>query len=433
MQLNDVDSRSIAVVGVGYVGLTAAACLAYLGHRVVAVDIDDDRIAGLKRGMIPIHEARLPELVADGIATERLSFTTDLPAALPSADFVFLCVATPPRPDGHADLSFLDIAVDQLRAVLPEAAVVVLKSTVPVGTNQRVAERLARPDVSVVSNPEFLREGLAVDDFLDADRVVVGSTDRAAAAAVAELYGDTPTHVLSTDPATAELVKYATNAFLASRLSFVNELAAIAATVGGRIDDIVAGLGMDHRIGKYHLSPGPGWGGSCFPKDIRSLQATAADAGVEVRLLDAVIAANEDQFDRVAEMVVAAMGGSAHDARVGVLGLTFKAGTDDLRDSPSLAVIDRLAAMGAHMVAFDPIIDTSPAPYIELAPDAVSVAIDADALVVLTEWPEFAELELDAIATAMRGDTIVDARNVLDARAVEKAGLHYTSVGRSAV
>jgi UDPglucose 6-dehydrogenase len=431
MHVNELESRSIAVVGVGYVGLTAAACLAHLGHHVVAIDIDDDRIAGLRRGIIPIHEARLPELVAEGTAAQRLSFTTDLAAALASSEFVFLCVATPPRADGHADLAYLDTAIDQLRTTLPADSVVVLKSTVPVGTNRRVVERLARPDVSVVSNPEFLREGLAVDDFLDADRVVVGSTDRKAAAAVAELYGDTPTHVLSTDPATAELVKYATNAFLASRLSFVNELAAIAASVGGRIDDIVAGLGMDHRIGKYHLSPGPGWGGSCFPKDIRSLQATAADAGVEARLLDAVIAANEDQFDRVAAMVVAAVGGSVSGRRVGVLGLTFKAGTDDLRDSPALAIIDRLVALGADLCAFDPIIITSPSPHIELAGDALAVSRDADVVVVLTEWPEFAELDLVAVARAMRGDTVVDARNVLDAHEVEAVGLHYASIGRS--
>jgi len=422
----------VAVLGVGYVGLTAAACLAHLGHDVVAIDIDAERVAGLQQGVVPIHEADLPELVASGLASGRLQFTTEAGAALSGTRFVFVCVPTPPRADGHADLHFLDSAVDGIASLLDAECVLVLKSTVPVGTNQRVVERLGRPDVKVVSNPEFLREGLAVRDFLDADRVVVGASAREAGDAVAALYGTTPRAVLHTDPATAELVKYATNAFLASRLSFVNELAAICELVGGTIDDVVTGLGLDHRIGANHLSPGPGWGGSCFPKDIRSLQATASDVGIMARMLDSVVAANDDQFDRLADKVEAIAGGSLNGKRVAVLGLTFKAGTDDLRDSPALAVVGRLLTRGAAVTAYDPMVDAPPIEGMTIAASALDAAASADVVAFLTEWDELGSLDLGRLAAVMAGDGVVDGRNMLDPHGVRLAGLRYMGIGRGA-
>jgi len=430
MQLAPIESRQIAVLGVGYVGLTAAACFAHLGHDVVAIDIDAAKVDRLREGQIPIYEAGLAELVQEGIASKRLHFTLDTAATIPEVDFVFVCVATPPLPDGHTDLSYLDTAIQGIRPLLRTGACVVLKSTVPVGTNERVRSLLGDDDVHVVSNPEFLREGMAVSDFLNSDRVVVGCATAEPAESVAAMYGDTAAAVLLVDPPTAELVKYATNAFLASRLSFVNELAAICDEVGGSIDGIVRGLGLDSRIGSNHLSPGPGWGGSCFPKDVRSLQAMAADAGLTTLMLDNVVESNTAQFDRIVAKVSRALGDEMQGKRVGVLGLTFKAGTDDLRDSPAIEIVTRMVAAGADVHAYDPMVSVAPVAGITVTDSVIAAATNADVLVVLTEWPEFGEVAPADLALAMTGDAVIDARNLLVPSTVTAAGLRYDGVGR---
>ena len=328
---------AIAIIGTGYVGLTTGACLAHLGHQVVCADVDPEKIAKLQNGVIPIVELGLAELVAEGVAAGRLSFVVGSVEAAKSCDIAFLCVPTPQGEDGSADLSYVQRAAEEIAAVLPFEAIVVNKSTVPVGSTKVVERALKRPDVKVVSNPEFLREGSAVQDFLKPDRVVVGSEDQAAAMKVASLYEGLSTRVIITDPASAETIKYAANAFLATKLSFINAVAAICEGVGADINDVVVGMGSDKRIGENFLRPGPGWGGSCFPKDSRALIKIAEDADYSFDLLKGVITVNDQQLDRVADKIRIAAGGNLSGKVVAVWGLTFKAGTDDLRDSPALA------------------------------------------------------------------------------------------------
>jgi UDPglucose 6-dehydrogenase len=422
----------IAVIGTGYVGLTSGACLAHLGHDVVCIDIDDAKVARLQRGEIPIIEHRLPELVAEGIANGRLQFTTHA-SAVTDAEVVFLCVPTPQGDDGSADLSYVQAAATSIAAHLAHEAIVVNKSTVPVGSTKVVEAALKRPDVRVVSNPEFLREGSAVDDFLHPDRVVVGCSDPAAARAVGTLYQSLRPQLVITDPASAELIKYAANAFLATKLSFINAIAAISEGVGADIDDIVIGMGYDKRIGPEFLRPGPGWGGSCFPKDSRALLKIAEDAGYRFDLLDGVISVNEEQFDRMAVKIRAAAGGSLDRVTVAVWGLTFKARTDDLRDSPSLSIIHRLLAEGAVVQAHDPTVTERRAGL----PDGISIAsspLDAThgaaVLAVLTEWDDYRWIDPVSVAAAMPGRAVVDGRNLLDRKAWSHAGFHHEGVGR---
>ena len=338
----------IAIVGTGYVGLTTGACFAHLGHEVACADVDADKVAQLSRGEVPIVEHGLDRLVEEGLRSGRLRFVVGAANAVRDSEVAFLCVPTPQGEDGSADLSYIEAAAREISEHLPYEGVVVNKSTVPVGSTRVVERVLDRPDVRVVSNPEFLREGSAVQDFLKPDRIVVGSTDQAAAIKVASLYLGVPAPVIVTDPVSAETIKYAANAFLATKLSFVNAVAAICEGVGADVDDVVLGLGYDKRIGQDFLRPGPGWGGSCFPKDTRALLKIADDAGYEFDLLDGVVAVNDEQFDRVAEKVRSAVGGDLDGKTVAVWGLTFKARTDDLRESPSLAVIERLAAERGH-------------------------------------------------------------------------------------
>jgi UDPglucose 6-dehydrogenase len=345
---------AVAIIGTGYVGLTTGACLAHLGHKVVCADVDPEKIAKLQSGIIPIVELGLAELVAEGMASGRLSFVVGSVEAAKSCDIAFLCVPTPQGEDGSADLSYVQRAAEEIAAVLPFEAIVVNKSTVPVGSTKVVERALKRPDVKVVSNPEFLREGSAVQDFLKPDRVVVGSDDQAAAMKVASLYDGLSTRVIITDPASAETIKYAANAFLATKLSFINAIAAICEGVGADINDVVVGMGSDKRIGENFLRPGPGWGGSCFPKDSRALIKIAEDADYSFDLLKGVITVNDQQLDRVADKIRTAAGGSLSGKVVAVWGLTFKAGTDDLRDSPAIAIIQRLMKFGARVQAFDP-------------------------------------------------------------------------------
>ena len=424
---------SIAVIGTGYVGLTTGACLAHLGHTVVCADIDTDKIAKLRNGIIPIVELGLAELVAEGMASGRLSFVVGSAEAAKNCDIAFLCVPTPQGEDGSADLSYVQRAAEEISAVLPFEAIVVNKSTVPVGSTKVVEKALKRPDVKVVSNPEFLREGSAVQDFLKPDRVVVGSDDQAAAMKVASLYDGLSTRVIITDPASAETIKYAANAFLATKLSFINAIAAICEGVGADINDVVVGIGSDKRIGENFLRPGPGWGGSCFPKDSRALIKIAEDADYSFDLLKGVITVNDQQLDRVADKIRLAAGGNLSGKIVAVWGLTFKAGTDDLRDSPAIAIIERLMKLGARVQAYDPTVNVIrpgiPSDLV-IAASCGEATAQADVLAVLTEWDEFKWVSASETSTHMTGKQIIDARNLLDRKDWERSGFTYQGIGR---
>lgn len=424
---------TIAVVGTGYVGLTTGACLAHLGHTVICADIDAEKVERLERGEIPIVEHRLDELVAEGLASGRLRFVVGAAGAVTDAAFVFLCVPTPQGDDGSADLSYVESAAAEISAALPYEAIVINKSTVPVGSTVVVERALRRPDVRVVSNPEFLREGSAVEDFLHPDRIVVGCDDPAAARAVGALYESLQAQMIITDPASAELIKYASNAFLATKLSFVNAIAAISEGVGADVHDVMVGMGYDRRIGPDFLRPGPGWGGSCFPKDTRALEHIAREAGYEFDLLRSVVGANDAQFDRIADKVRVAAGGSLDGVDVAVWGLTFKARTDDLRDSPAIEIVQRLLAQGARVTAHDPTVvaHRSGLPSgLCIAPDPIAACRSASVLVVLTEWDDYRWIAPADVATAMTGRTVVDARNLLDRARWQKAGLVHQGVGR---
>jgi UDPglucose 6-dehydrogenase len=419
----------IAVIGAGYVGLTTGACFAKLGHDVVCADVDADRVERLSRGEIPIHEAGLEDLVREGLETGKLSFALGSAGVVGDADFVYLCVPTPQASDGSADLSYIESAAAEISSHLRPGTIVVNKSTVPVGSTLLVERALNRSDIPVVSNPEFLREGTAVDDFLNPDRVVIGADDQAAAGRVAALYLGVRAPIMVTDPASAETCKYAANAFLATKLSFVNAIAAVCEAVGADVNDVLLGMGYDHRIGHEFLRPGPGWGGSCFPKDTRALISIAEEAGYDFSLLKGVVAVNDEQFDRVVGKVANKI--DLNGARIAMLGLAFKAGTDDTRESPAIAMAERFVAAGATVRAFDPAVREVPITGVEIVDDAYAACEGADALVVATEWDEFKWLDLDKVAGAMAQLHIVDARNLLDRGAIRRRGFTYQGVGRS--
>ena len=419
----------IAVIGSGYVGLTTGACFAHLGHDVVCADIDPVRVERLQRGEIPIVEAGLDTLVAEGLKSGRLSFVLGSQVAAANCEFAYLCVPTPQGEDGSADLSYIVRAAEEISSVLPAESVVVNKSTVPVGSTKVVERALQRTDVKVVSNPEFLREGSAVHDFLHPDRIVIGAEDQAAAIKVASLYLGVAAPLIVTDPASAETIKYAANAFLATKISFINAVAAICENVGADVNDVVLGIGYDKRIGQEFLRPGPGWGGSCFPKDTKALVHIAQTAGYDFGLLRGVVQVNDEQRERVVQKIARAAGGDLAGRTVGVLGLTFKARTDDLRDSPSLAISQRLLELGAKVRAYDPTVSANLGE-IEVVADPYSACAGADAVAVLTEWDEFRWLDADKVAEAMTGHGIVDARNLLDRSAYVRAGIDYQGIGR---
>jgi len=435
--------RRIAVIGAGYVGLTTAACLASLGHRVVCADIDADKVARLRAGIPTILEPGLAELVAEGLAAGRLRFVVGARDAVTPLDpdgrdagpveIVFLCVPTPMGSGGAADLATVEAVAEQVRDLLPCGAVVVNKSTVPVGTAARTKALLGRRDVAVVANPEFLREGCAVHDFLHPDRIVVGCDHQDAAERVAALYSRLGAPTLLTDAASAELVKYAANCFLAMKLSYVNALAELCERLGADVAEVTEGMGYDRRIGQAFLRPGPGWGGSCLPKDSHALAQIAEAAGFDFPLLRASLRTNERQPGRVVDKVRTACGGRLAGRRVGLLGLAFKAGTDDLRDSPALAVAAGLASEGAELTAFDPGCPSALPGFTEgitVAADPLVVAKDADALVVLTEWPEFRVLDWPAMARLAARRVVIDARNLLDPDVLRRAGFSWSGLGR---
>ena len=420
---------NIAVIGAGYVGLTTAACLAHLGHQVTAADVDAGKVTELSAGRLPIREDGLEDLVRAGLDSGLLRFLVGGPAAVSEAEFVFLCLPTPQAADGSADLGYVSAAASEIAAHLRPGSVVINKSTVPVGSVELVTDLLGRPDVAVVSNPEFLREGSAVHDCLHPARIVIGGHDRAAGARVAELFAPLRPRLVLTDAASAETIKYACNAFLATKISFINGVANLCEAVGADIGDVVEGMGLDPRIGFEFLQPGPGWGGSCLPKDTRAMVRIGEDFGYDFALLRGVIEANQAQQDVVVRKVERMVGGALAGVTVAAWGLAFKAGTDDVRDSPAIALLTRLALAGAKVQAYDPAVHR-PVPGITAFDDPYAVCRSADVLVVLTEWPELASLDLSEVKARLRSPRIVDARNVLDAARACALGFAYEGIGR---
>ena len=423
----------IAVVGTGYVGLTTGACMAHLGHEVMCLDVDTEKVAQLNDGQVPILEEGLDRLVVEGLAVGKLGFSTDAEKSVSGRDFVFLCLPTPQAEDGSADLSYVTQACSEIADFLSPGAIVVNKSTVPVGTTVLVADSLGRDDLHVVSNPEFLRQGTAVHDFLNPDRIVIGADDREVALRVASLYLGLAAPWVVTDPASAELIKYVANSFLATKLSFVNAVAAVSEAVGADVADVIAGVGHDRRIGHDFLQPGPGWGGSCLPKDTSALNRIAGDAGYDFELLQAAMDVNSAQFERVADKVQELAGGSLDGVHVAAWGLTFKANTDDLRDSPALKILDRLTSRGARVTAYDPGVKPGREVMdgVTVVADAYEAAQGAEVLVLLTEWGEFRRADLDRLDSAMASPNVVDARNMLDLDALDRRGFTARSIGRS--
>jgi UDPglucose 6-dehydrogenase len=431
----------VAMIGTGYVGLVSGACFADFGHVVTCVDKDAGKIARLKKGEIPIFEPGLDQLVASNVREGRLFFAADAAEAVREADAVFIAVGTPSRRgDGHADLSYVYAAAEEIAGLIDGFTVVVTKSTVPVGTGDEIEKIIlkARPDAdfAVVSNPEFLREGAAINDFKRPDRVVVGTDDERAQAVMRELYrplnlNETP--IVFTGRRTSELIKYAANAFLAMKITFINEVADLCEQVGADVQAVARGIGLDNRIGSKFLHPGPGYGGSCFPKDTLALVRTAADAGANIQLVETTVRINDARKKAMAGRVAAALNGEVAGKRVGILGLTFKPNTDDMRDAPSLDVAPALQEMGAAIQAFDPEGMAEAArllPSLEYKEGPYEAAEGADALVILTEWDQFRALDLDRIKRLMRAPVLVDLRNIYRPDEVRSRGFTYFSIGR---
>jgi UDPglucose 6-dehydrogenase len=432
----------LAMIGTGYVGLVSGACFAEFGPQVTCVDLDANKVDRLQRGEIPIYEPGLDALVARGVQAGRLHFTTDLAAAVRDADVVFIAVGTPSRRgDGHADLRYVEDAAAEIGRALQGYTVVVTKSTVPVGTGRRVAEIIREANTGaefdVASNPEFLREGSAIEDFMRPDRVVVGTDSVRASEVMAALYRplalrEVPMVVTSLE--SAELTKYAANAFLATKISFINEIADLCEQVGADVQDVARGMGLDRRIGRTFLHPGPGYGGSCFPKDTAALVRTAQQARVSLRIVEAVVAVNETRKGSMASRIIAACGGSVRGETIGVLGLTFKPNTDDMREAPSLAILPALQDAGATVQVYDP---AAMKEAVHLLPGVISrssayqVAEGAKALLLLTEWNEFRALDLSRMRNVMQPDPVlVDLRNVYRRDDVVAAGLGYVGIGK---
>jgi UDPglucose 6-dehydrogenase len=432
----------IVMVGSGYVGLVSGACFADFGHDVICVDKDASKIARLEEGVMPIFEPGLGELVAKNVAEGRLSFTTDLSASIAGADAIFIAVGTPSRRgDGHADLSYVYAASREIAEALTGFAVIVTKSTVPVGTGDEV-ERLIRehrPDArfSVVSNPEFLREGAAISDFKRPDRIVIGAEDEPAREVMREIYRPlylNQAPLLFTDRRTSELIKYAGNAFLATKITFINEIADLCEAVGADVQQVARGIGLDNRIGSKFLHAGPGYGGSCFPKDTLALIKTAQDYGTPVRIVETVANVNEARKHAMARKVIHAMGGDVRGKRVAVLGLTFKPNTDDMRDAPSIAIIQGLQEQGASIAAYDPEgVEQARLVFsdVEYAANPYACVTGADAVVIVTEWEQFRALDMRRIKELLRQPLVIDLRNIYTPEEVRRHGLNYVSIGRA--
>lgn len=429
--------KSITVVGVGYVGLVTGVCFADLGNQVVCLDINEERIEGLKRGVMPIYEPGLEELAARNVRAGRLSYTTSYAKGLRDAEFVFIAVGTPEGVDGEADLRYVRMAARSIAEVMDHPVIIVNKSTVPVGTGDWVADIVREycnddVDFAVVSNPEFLREGSAISDFMVPDRVVLGSLDPDAAQKVAQLYLPLRTTIMITDLRTAEMIKYASNAFLATRISFINEIANVCEALGADVKEVATGMGYDKRIGHAFLDAGVGYGGSCFPKDVKALAYMAESKGRHPQLLHAVMEINAYQREAVVRKLEDVLG-ELEGKTIGLLGLAFKPNTDDMREAPSITVTQMLRAAGASVRGYDPVaseVAAKLAPEVELVDDPYDLAEGCDALIVVTEWNEFKHLDLDRIRKLMNQPVFIDGRNIYDPARMKELGFYYRGVGR---
>jgi UDPglucose 6-dehydrogenase len=430
--------KQICVVGVGYVGLVTGACFADLGNKVVALDVDEQRIVNLKRGILPIYEPGLEELVNRNVQAGRLSFTTSYAEGLKGAEFAFIAVGTPSGVKGEADLQYVAAAAQSIAEAMTEPTIIINKSTVPIGTGDWVADIVQRSQkepvkFSVVSCPEFLREGSAIGDFMSPHRTVIGSFDREAANQVAQLHLPLRAPIVITDLRTAEMIKYASNAFLATKISFINEIAEICEQWGADVKEVAAGMGYDARIGRHFLDAGLGWGGSCFPKDVKALAYMAEEKGLEPRILNSVMAVNYDRRRETVQAVEDMLAGSLHGKTVGLLGLAFKPNTDDMRDAPSIDIAEALTSRGAAVRAYDPVAEAVARPLLpaaELFGDPYEMAEGCDALIVVTEWNEFKQLDLEKLKAMLRSPVIMDARNIYEPAAMRDLGFSYRGIGR---
>lgn len=431
----------VAMIGSGYVGLVSGTCFADFGHQVTCIDKDETKIARLQRFEMPIFEPGLENLVRTNAEAGRLHFTTDLAAGIAEADAIFIAVGTPSRRgDGHADLSYVYAAAKEIGQSLDHEAVIVTKSTVPIGTGDEIERILKETSpnltIPVVSNPEFLREGAAINDFKRPDRIVIGVENDAGMTVMREIYrplflNEAP--ILFTGRRTAELIKYAANAFLATKITFINEMADLCEKVGANVQDVSRGIGLDNRIGSKFLHAGPGYGGSCFPKDTLALLKTSQDYDSPTRIVEAVVQVNDIRKRAMGRKVIEAMKGDVRGKTICILGLTFKPNTDDMRDAPSLSIVQILLDAGAKIRAFDPEGMELAAPLmpdVEMAEDLHAAIVDSDCVVIVTEWDAFRALDIDRMARDMRGNTLVDLRNIYQPERVRKAGLNYVSVGR---
>jgi UDPglucose 6-dehydrogenase len=430
--------KQICVIGVGYVGLVTAACFADLGNRVVALDVDEQRVENLKKGIMPIYEPGLEELVKRNTKGGRLSFTTSYAEALKGAEFAFIAVGTPSGVDGNADLQYVDAAARSIAKSMTEPLVIINKSTVPIGTGDWVADivKSAQPapiHFAVVSCPEFLREGSAIGDFMNPHRNVIGSLDRDAADKVAQLHLPLRAPIVITDLRTAEMIKYASNAFLATKISFINELADLCELVGADVKEVAAGMGYDARIGRHFLDAGLGWGGSCFPKDVEALAYMAKEKGLNPRILNQVMDVNYDRRRAVVDHLEKLLDGSLVGKTIGLLGLAFKPNTDDMRDAPSVDISNSLVAAGARVRGYDPVARHTAAPLmpaVEIYEDVYKMAQGCDALVVVTEWNEFKQLDLEKLKGMLECPVIYDGRNIYDPASMKEMGFAYRAIGR---
>ncbi len=431
--------KQICVVGVGYVGLVSGACFADLGNRVIALDIDEERVANLKKGIMPIYEPGLEELVERNVKAGRLSFTTSYEEALDGTEFAFIAVGTPSGVEGDADLQYVAAAARSIAENMKDELILINKSTVPVGTGDWVADIVqeAQPapiDFSVVSCPEFLREGSAIGDFMNPHRTVLGSQDQGAAEKVAHLHLPLRAPIVITNLRTAEMIKYASNAFLATKISFINEVADICEALGADVKEVAVGMGYDKRIGPMFLDAGLGWGGSCFPKDVKALAFMAEEKGIEPFILNKTLDVNYRRREVAVEHVTEMLGGSVKGKTIGLLGLAFKPNTDDMRDAPSIDIANALTAAGASVRGYDPVsmdVARPLLPAVKMCDNPYEVAEGADALVVVTEWNEFKQLSLKKLKTLMNENAVIfDGRNIYDPAHVRELGFNYRAMGR---
>ena len=430
--------KQICVVGVGYVGLVTAACFADLGNRVTALDVNEERVANLKKGIMPIYEPGLDELVKRNVKAGRITFTTSYAEALKGAEYAFIAVGTPSGSDGSADLQYVAAAATSIAKNMTAPLILINKSTVPIGTGDWVADIVkgAQPkpiDFAVVSCPEFLREGSAIGDFMSPHRTVIGSLDRDAANKVAQLHLPLRAPIVITDLRTAEMIKYASNAFLATKISFINELADLCERVGADVKEVAAGMGYDARIGRHFLDAGLGWGGSCFPKDVEALAFMAKEKGLEPKILNSVMDVNYDRRKEAVKVVEQMLGGSLKGKTIGMLGLAFKPNTDDMRDAPSIDISEELIEAGAKVHAYDPVameVARPILPAVEMFEEPYAMANACDALMVITEWNEFKQLDLDKVKSLLKSPIIYDGRNIYEPGRMKEMGFTYRAIGR---